>query len=262
MNGIGGGSPSLYADYERQTSQRFDVLAGSLLKATPAERETTLKDLTERNPALANRLRQFFDRAESQQQSFVKQLEKLQPAEQEKAVGWPQHGWNKWQEELRDVQDRMTEMAKQQQATMQTWMEKQQAAVSKLTEHQQDAIQKWTESQKAAVDKMAEQQKAAIEKWSEALKGIQAKIPVLPEQTSPIGLTGHPRQSIVFTPEEVPVMGTQPTAKGRVTAYAATSVLPEMSKTQSPLHIVSGLLGRKTLQMTSALDAYGLQASS
>jgi hypothetical protein len=262
FRGIGGGTPSPYTDYERQTSQRFDVLAGSLLKATSAEREATLKDVESKNPGLANRLRQFFERTQDQQQSFLKHLEAQQPADKDKAVGWPSAGWNAWQDEWRDVQGRMTEISDQQQATMQSWMQKQQSAVVKLTEHQQEAIKTWTETQKAALDTLVERQKAALDKWQETLKGIQAAVPTVPDMQQAIGLTGQPRSSIVFTPEEVPVMGTAPTAKGRVTAYAATSVLPDAAKAVAPLHIVSGLLGRKTLQMNAALDAYAKQADS
>jgi hypothetical protein len=198
LRGIGSFTSSPYADHERQTSLRFDVLAGSLLKAGPTERAKTLEEVSEKNPGLANRLRQFLDRSQEQQESFVQHLESLSPTDRDKAVGWPNAGWNRWKEELCDLQETMTE---------------------------------------------------------------QAKVPQVDLQQA-IGLTGQPRTSIVFTPEEVPVMGTEPTAPGMMTAFAAGGIMPGAASGGSPLHVMSGLLSRKTLQMTSALDAYGRTLSS
>lgn len=262
FRGIGGGGWSPYGDYERQVSQRFEVLAGSLLKAGAVEREATLKDVEATNPGLANRLRQFLDRSQDQQQSFLQHLDSQQPADKEKGAGWPSAGWNAWRDEMRDIQDQVMTVADQQQSTMQTWMDKQQAAVAKLTEHQQEAIKAWTDNQKAALDKLAERQKALLDTWRETLTSIQVVVPQVPDVQQAIGLLGQPKGSIVFTPEEVPVMGTEPTVKGRVTAYAATGVLPDVPDVGVPLHIVSGILGRKTLTMTTALDAYSKQTEA
>ncbi len=259
FRGIGNGAPSPYGDLERQSSQRFDVQAAKLLTATPAERESTLKEVEAKNPGLANRLRHFLDRASDQQETFLKHLDSQSPAEKEKAVGWPSGGWNAWREELRDVQDRMGEMAKQQHETMKSWMDKHQTAIGSLTPHQKEAVETWTANQKTAIDQMVADHKAALDKWQETLKGVQVQLPTLPNQSHRMGLTGQPLNSIIFTPEDVPVMGTGPTAKGQVTAYSATTVMPDTPKATSPLHIVSSILGRRNLSMSAALDAYGRQ---